>query len=173
MRASQVLAMGSGRSSKDGLRLALLRRLLLGVIFVGGCSSTPRPPDPAPTPPRGTPSLANRLRGAHQLGPLYFDPQRADFTAWINHFKDQAYRHWVIPKAAIDGASGYVELEFTIERDGSLSRLEIVQSSRTPDLDNAAASSLRASRLLALPSDFPSPQVVMRASYWYNSAPKR
>jgi TonB family protein len=38
--------------------------------------------------------------GLRQMGPLAFDPEGADFTPWINHFKEEIYRNWILPRAA-------------------------------------------------------------------------
>ncbi len=32
-----------------------------------------------------------------QMGPLFFDPQGADFTEWIQRFKNEVYRNWIPP----------------------------------------------------------------------------
>ena len=74
------------------------------------------------------------------MGPLFFDPEGADFTAWINHFKNEVYRNWIVPQAALLRLRrGHVDFEFTVERDGSLSDLRMLKSSGTPALDRAAA----------------------------------
>ena len=36
-----------------------------------------------------------------QMGPLFFDPEGADFTVWINHFKNEVYRNWLVPQAVL------------------------------------------------------------------------
>ena len=40
------------------------------------------------------------------IGGLYFDPQGADFTLWINTFKNEVYRNWIVPQAAQFGSAG-------------------------------------------------------------------
>ena len=42
-------------------------------------------------------------RRAQQMGPLFFDPEGADFTAWINHCKNEVYRNWIVPQPALFG----------------------------------------------------------------------
>ena len=96
------------------------------------------------------------------LGGLYFDPQGADFTLWINRFKDEVYRNWIVPQAALFGAArGHVDFEFTVERDGSMSALRLLKSSGTASLDRAAQNALTSSRLLPLPDDYGPPRVTM------------
>jgi protein TonB len=107
-----------------------------------------------------------------QMGPLFFDPEGADFTFWINHFKNEVYRNWIVPQAALLGFRGHVDLEFSVERDGSLTNLRMLKSSGTPALDRAAANSLLGSRLLPLPRDFGPPRVTMQVTFFYNQGPQ-
>ena len=107
------------------------------------------------------------------LGGLYFDPQGADFTLWINRFKDEVYRNWIVPQAALFGAArGHVDFEFSVERNGSMSALRLLKSSGTPSLDRAAQNALTGSRLLPLPDDYGPPRVTMQVSFYYNEAPQ-
>jgi protein TonB len=143
---------------------------------------------PGPRPGPAAPSIASSLRGLEQrlerdasrglpggtgryMGPLFFDPQGADFTAWINHFKNEVYRNWVVPQAALFGYRGHVDFEFTVARDGSITGLRMVKSSGTASLDRAAHHALTGSRFLALPADYGPPQVTMQVSFFYNEAP--
>jgi protein TonB len=107
-----------------------------------------------------------------QMGPLFFDPEGADFTVWINHFKNEVYRNWIVPQAALLGFRGHVDLEFSVERDGTLSDLRMLKSSGTPALDRAAANALMGSRLLPLPRDFGPPRVTMQVTFFYNQGPQ-
>ena len=69
---------------------------------------------------------ASRTGTGQQMGALFFDPQGADFTLWINRFKDEVYRNWNIPEAANLGAArGHVDFEFVVERDGTMSSLRM------------------------------------------------
>jgi TonB family protein len=106
-----------------------------------------------------------------QMGPLFFDPMGADFTLWINHFKNEVYRNWIMPQPALMGMRGHVDIEFTVERDGSLSQCRILTSSTNPALDKAAKNALESGRFLPLPDDYGPPSVTMRASFFYNEAP--
>ncbi len=108
-----------------------------------------------------------------QMGPLFFDPEGADFTLWLNHFKNEVYRNWIVPQAALLGFHGAVEIEFVVERDGSLSGLRVLKPSGTVSLDRAAENSLRASRFLPLPADYRPVRVPMRVTFFYNTAPQR
>ncbi len=102
------------------------------------------------------------------LSGLQFDPQGADFTLWVNRFKDEVYRNWIIPNNALFGASrGHVDFEFTVDRDGTMSSLRMLKSSGTASLDKAAEFALRGSRLLPLPDDFGPPRVTMQVTFHY------
>jgi TonB family protein len=118
--------------------------------------------------PLGMPTGTGNFR---QMGPLAFDPQGADFTAWINHFKNEIYRNWIVPKAAEFGFRGHADFEFTVERDGTITGLHLILPSGTVSLDRAAQNALVSSRFLALPSDYGPPRVTMRVSFFYNEGP--
>jgi protein TonB len=110
------------------------------------------------------------------MGALYFDPQGADFSLWINRFKDEVYRNWNIPVAATvapkdGGAVGHVDLEFTVEKDGTLSSLRPLKSSGKRSLDVAAEFAVRASKLLPLPKEYGPSHVTMQVSFHYNDYP--
>jgi len=106
------------------------------------------------------------------LGGLYFDPQGADFTLWINHFKNEVYRNWIVPTAAEFGFRGHVDFVFTVERNGAMSALRMEKSSGTVSLDRAAQNALTSSRWDPLPDDYGPPRVTMRVTFFYNEAPQ-
>ncbi len=107
------------------------------------------------------------------LGGLYFDPQGADFTLWIQRFKDEVYRNWFPPQSFLLGAArGHVDFTFTVERDGTLSECRILKSSGTLSLDRAAESALRSSRYLPLPNDYRPPRVTMQVTFVYGEGPQ-
>ena len=107
-----------------------------------------------------------------QMGSLFFDPEGADFTRWIQHFKTEIYRNWIVPQAAIMGFGGHVDIEFVVERDGSLSNVRMVKSSGTAALDRAAQNSLVASRFLPLPNDYGPPRLTINVTFFYNMGPQ-
>lgn len=101
-------------------------------------------------------------------GPLSFDPQGADFTAWINHWKNEVYRNWIVPPSIMLGGRGHVAIGFTVERDGTLSAIGVLETSGTPAWDRAAQNALLSSRLLPLPEDFGPPRVTIQVRFHYN-----
>jgi protein TonB len=143
---------------------------------------------PVPEAPRA-PSIAGSLRNlerrlhdggprglptgtGQQMGALFFDPEGADFTAWMNHFKNEVYRNWIVPQPALMGFRGHVDIEFVVERDGRISSLRIVKSTGTPALDRAAQNALLGSRLMPLPADFGPPRITMQGGFYYNQGPQ-
>jgi TonB family protein len=104
------------------------------------------------------------------MGPLFFDPQGADFTQWINQFRTEVYRNWMVPYAVMM-FSGEVQFDFTVQRDGRVTELHMVQSAGNAALDRAARNALIAGRFLPLPADFGPPSVIMRVSFTYNARP--
>lgn len=107
-----------------------------------------------------------------QMGPLLFDDQGADFTAWINQWRNEVYRNWIPPQAAFFGfGGGEVSFEFTVERDGSLSSVRMLSSTGSRPLDRAAENGLRGARMLPLPSDYAPPRLTVKVTFIY-SQPK-
>ena len=106
------------------------------------------------------------------IGGLFFDPQGADFTRWVNHFKNEVYRNWILPQPALLGFRGRVEFEFTVEGDGTMSGLRMLRSAGTPALDRAAQNALTGSRLLSLPADYGPPRITMQVTFFYNEGPQ-
>ena len=104
--------------------------------------------------------------------PLVFDDQGADFTAWVNHWRTEVYRNWIVPQAVLYGfRSGHVDFEFTVERDGTMSALRMLKSSGVGALDRAAENALRGSRYLPLPGDYRPPRVTLQVTFLYNETP--
>ncbi len=114
------------------------------------------------TGPQGLPSGTGR-----QMGPLFFDPLGADFTSWINRFKNEVYRNWIVPQAAMIGWGGQVGFEFSVQRDGRLAGLQMLSSSGTPSLDRAARNALLGAILMELPADYGPSSVTMQVTFYY------
>jgi periplasmic protein TonB len=165
-------------------RVAETARETSGLRLPPGTAPTPsgRGPEPARAQ---APSLASTLRNLEArlaregargvttgndkgVGPLDFDPQGADFTAWVNHWKNEVYRNWIVPPSTTLGGKGRVLISFTVERDGRISAISVLETSGTPALDRAAQNALLSSRLLDLPSDFGPARVTIQVRFIYN-----
>jgi TonB family protein len=103
-----------------------------------------------------------------QMGPLFFDPQGADFTEWIQRFKNEVYRNWIPPPSASLGWTGQVDFEFVVERSGTMTEVRLLEGSGTAAYDRAARNALVSSRLLPLPADFAPTTVTMKVGFVYN-----
>ncbi len=168
------------RPGREGLRLP--PGILGGQMTRGDEGRTARPGSLGPSVEGAMDSVVRRMQKDAQLGlptgtgqnqaGLYFDPQGADFTLWINTFKNEVYRNWIVPQAALFGFRGHVDFEFTVERDGSMSALRLLKSSGTTSLDRAAQNALSGSRWLPLPEDYGPPRVTMQVTFFYNEAPQ-
>jgi TonB family protein len=116
--------------------------------------------------------LGARTGTGQNLGGLQFDPQGADFTLWVNHFKNDLFRNWVMPQPFFLGAQGHVDFEFVVERNGTLSAVRLLRSSGVVSFDRAAQNALSSSRLLPLPDDYRPQRVTMLLTFSYNERPQ-
>ena len=167
--------------------------LAVGLLCAGGCARNPPPGTPAATPAPASEKIEIQVPGAveqatrgmerddllelppgteQDLGGLHFDPQGADFTVWIDAFKREVYRNWIVPQEAQTGARGNASFEFTVERNGSMSALRMLKSSGTASFDQAAQDALSAGKFTGLPNDYGPPRVTMRITFFYNEPPK-
>jgi protein TonB len=181
---AQVAEKGGGateRPGSEGLRLP--PGLFGGQTARGDEGSRARPGTLGPSIAGAVEGVTRRLERDAQLGlptgtgqnlgGLYFDPRGADFTLWVNTFKNEVYRNWIVPQAALFGAArGHVDFEFVVERDGSMSALRLLKSSGTASLDRAAQNALTSSRWLPLPDDYGPSRVTMQVTFFYNEAPR-
>jgi protein TonB len=156
--------------------------------------TTPAGRDGAPQRAPASPSIASSLRNldkrlqaegsgdgrrgiptgttVQQIGGFAFDPEGADFTHWINHLKTEVYNNWIMPTPALFGMRGHVDLEFTVERDGTVRDVRMLKSSGTPALDRAAQNALVGSRPLPLPSDYAPQSLLLQVTFYYNEGPQ-
>jgi len=177
---------GPGPGTTGGLRLPPglgdlptgRERLGRGQTGVGGSQRTG--PNPITS---SLQDLDRRLERASALGlpsgtdqqmepSLFYDPEGADFTVWIQQFKTEIYRNWIVPNAAILGFHGSVDIAFVVERDGRMSELRVLKPSGTVSLDRAAENALRGSRWLPLPADYRPVRFPMRVTFFYNERPR-
>jgi protein TonB len=99
------------------------------------------------------------------------DPGGADFKPYLIRILATVKRNWitVIPEAARMGRVGRVEIQFAIDRDGSVPKLVIASSSGTEALDRAAVAGISMSNPFPpLPDDFKGNQVRLQFTFTYN-----
>ena len=180
---AEVARKGGGAPEVPGREGLRLPPGLVGQTPRGDEGRRARPGEIGPQIAGAVDGVARRMEREAQLGlptgtgqnqaGLYFDPQGADFTLWINTFKNEVYRNWIVPQAAQFGSSrGHVDFVFTVERNGSMSALRMEKSSGTSSLDKAAQFALTSSHFLPLPDDYGPPRVTMRVTFFYNEAPQ-
>ena len=116
----------------------------------------------------GAPSSAGAAAGPGVADPR-FDPLGADFADWVAAFKLTVGQQWGLIE---DAAAGKVDVEFVVERDGSMSAMRVFESSGSLSLDRAAVTALGSSRFLPLPEAYPSESVMMRVTLVHGGGTK-
>ncbi len=95
-----------------------------------------------------------RRGGQVDLGPLTFDTQWYDWGPYAAEMLRRIRYHWAIPEIAQMGVPGVVRIHFFIERNGTVTGIEIQRGSGRPPLDFAAHDAIHdASPLPPLPAD--------------------
>ena len=132
-----------------------------GSVVVG---DTEQPPDlPSPRMPGQTPQLGSRLE-------LKSDPMGADFTPYLRQVLALVKKNWyaVIPESARLGNHGLVQIQFIIDRTGSVPKLVIATPSGSESLDKAAVAGIGASQPFPpFPKDFNGQQLRLQLSFKY------
>lgn len=106
--------------------------------------------------------------GGGQMGPLFFDPQGADFTEWSQRFKNELFRNWMLPPAAMLGwRGGEVTFQFVVDRGGTVTEIALVSSCGIAAYDRAARNAIQASRLLPLPADYAPATLTVTLTFEY------
>jgi TonB family protein len=138
------------------------RFALAWAVLLAGCA--------AKDPGRPATAAAGRSTG-QRAGGLFFDPLGADFGPWVRRFRDEVYRHWIPPKLTErDQQARSADVEFVVQRDGSISAVRILKSTDRQELDDAAVRALRSCRLPSLPKDYPLEAVTIQVSFTYDTA---
>ncbi len=152
---------------RDTTVLVAASALLASLPGASACA-----PHTPPATSRPAPSEKAIELPSQNMGALYFDPRGADFTLWVNRFKDEVYKNWVVPQGPVPVFRGHVDLQFTVEKDGSMMALRLMKSSGSPVHDKAAQEALSASHFMTLPLDYKPVRVTMQVSFFYNEAPR-
>jgi TonB family protein len=76
--------------------------------------------------------------GQVDTGGLSFDTQWYDWGPYAKAMLAKIRRHWRIPDIAMMGVEGVVKIRFFIERDGTVTGLQILDESGKPPMDFAA-----------------------------------
>ncbi len=98
-----------------------------------------------------------------------FDSGGFDLSEWAELVKQKVRSNWVIPTAALMGMKGVVSIYVVIEKNGEITRADIVSSSGIISMDSASLNAIRSSnRLPPLPAGFPKPNLQGRVTFFYN-----
>jgi len=104
---------------------------------------------------------------------LLSDPQGVDFKPYLIRILSTVRRNWmaVIPESARLGRRGKVQIQFAIDRGGSVPKLVIAWPSGTEALDRAAVAGVSASNPFPpLPEEFKGQQIRLQFTFLYNMA---
>ena len=107
-------------------------------------------------------------------GPLSFETQWYDWGAYAQSMVSRIRVNWYenMPQLIRTGMKGVVTIRFTINRDGSITDVTILNSSAVPPYDFAAKKAIElSSPLNPLPKDFPNPYERVTCMFFYNSDP--
>jgi TonB family protein len=99
------------------------------------------------------------------------DPMGVDFKPYLIRILAAVKRNWlaVVPESARLGRIGRVQIQFAIDRDGSVPKLVIAMPSGTDALDRAAVAGVSASSPFPpLPAEFKGNQVRLQFTFSYN-----
>lgn len=102
---------------------------------------------------------------------LMSDPGGVDFKPYLIRILATVKRNWqaVIPETARLGRQGRVQIQFAIDRAGSVPKLVIAVPSGTESLDRAAVAGISASAPFPpLPPEFQGNQVRLQFTFTYN-----
>jgi len=101
------------------------------------------------------------------------DTMGVDFGAYLKEVVDDVRKHWcgVIPEAALPPLrkKGNVQIQFAIQKDGSVSRMALADGSGDAALDRAAWNGITSSNpFRPLPTEFGGEYILLRFHFFYN-----
>lgn len=113
-------------------------------------------------------------KGYAESGPLSFETQWYDWGEYAESMVSRIRVNWYnnMPQLLQTGLKGVVTIRFTIQRDGRLTDLTILNSSGIPPYDFAARKAIElSSPLNPLPKDFPNATERVTCMFFYNQEP--
>jgi len=73
-----------------------------------------------------------------------FNAMKNKYASYFYKFRRNLYQVWTYPtKSIINNEEGTVRIQFSIEKDGTVTNIRVVSSSGYPDLDRAAVNALK------------------------------
>jgi TonB family protein len=113
-------------------------------------------------------------KGFFEQGPVSFETQWYDWGEYAQSMVSKIRINWyeVMPPLIRTGMKGVVTIRFTIQHDGSITDVEMLNSSAVPPYDFAAKKAIElSSKLNPLPKDFPEASERVTCMFFYNSEP--
>ena len=110
-------------------------------------------------------------RGNAEQGPISFETSWYDWGPYAQSMVSKIRVNWYanMPQLIRTGMQGVVTIRFTIQRDGRITHLEILDTSTVPPYDYAARKAIElSSPLNPLPKDFPNAYERVTAMFFYN-----
>jgi TonB family protein len=110
-------------------------------------------------------------KGLAEQGPLSFETQWYDWGDYAQSMVSRIRVNWYanMPPLFRTGIPGVVTIRFTIQRDGQITDVTILQTSGHPPYDQAAKKAIeQSSPLKPLPADFPNPTERVTVMFYYN-----
>lgn len=110
-------------------------------------------------------------QGTAEQGPLSFETQWFDWGPYAQSMVSRIRVNWYanMPQLIRTGIAGAVTIRFTIQRDGRITDISVLESSTHPPYDFAARKAIElSSPLNALPANFPNPSERVTAKFFYN-----
>ncbi len=106
---------------------------------------------------------------AIRFGEYTLSTSEWDYAPWLERFKQDFLPHWIPPYAYLMGViSGTTTLRLTVEIDGSLSDLEVLEKKGHESLHQHSVAAMRATAPFApLPPDFPDSNLVLVITLHY------
>jgi TonB family protein len=127
--------------------------------------AVPPAPNPSPFAQQGEGTNPSLIKG----GFTSLNSKDPNLIPYISQIKKRVLGFWRYPLEAEPGLRGTVQLAFTVERDGSVSRIELLKSSGSPLLDNGAMRALsRASPFGPLPQEIKVVNLSIAGTFNYN-----
>jgi TonB family protein len=111
----------------------------------------------------------DRLLPGPQLTGLTLDARAADFTGWVEDFEQRVHQNWIPP--TYRGYGGRVDFGLLVERNGTVTAIEVLESTASEALERAAHEAFARSRLPPLPEDYDRLRVSLRVICVYGPPP--
>jgi|GEM_PF-371608 len=114
--------------------------------------------------------IAKKQEDSKEKSSLTFDAREFKYHGYMTRLKDKIEGIWHYPAdAAMRGIYGDLYVEFTIRRDGSLGRVELVRTSGYKSLDDAAIKALKdAAPYWPLPDEWKQDALTIKGRFVYS-----